>query len=94
VTKAVRSFNATSLYSRNSKVTGHRPIASESLKEPTKETNKINKKPKWEFELKLFDSIVCFPWFHWVLQSSAFGVSAQPVSLHSPTFKDALHHCQ
>lgn len=40
VTKAVRSFNVTSLYSRNSKVTGHRQIVSEALKEPINQTNK------------------------------------------------------
>lgn len=38
VTKAVRSFNATSLYTRESAITSHRLHISESLKESKKDT--------------------------------------------------------
>lgn len=36
VTKAARSFNATSLYTGNFRITSHRPIISKSIKEPKK----------------------------------------------------------
>lgn len=43
VTKAEGSFNAVCFYSRNSQIIGHRPIASESLKEPKKTNKQTNK---------------------------------------------------